>query len=135
MTNKILTIADVLKLYKENDIETIKNKCFFDWFCRESSLKNKTIFLIKKLISILPSDKIDINKTTILFKNNCPCFYKKFDDIRILDIESYKVIYTIIPSSTMEDSFKKSVLFDIRVDSKNPVVSGSWKDIKNYFKN
>ncbi len=133
MINGILTTNEILELFKKDDIETIQKKCFFDWFCKESSLRNKTIFLTKKLSVLLPSDKIDVNKTTILFKNNCSLSYGLYDDIRIVDIESKEVLYNIAPSSKADDG--QAVLWDLTKNTEQATICGTWKDIKNYFKN
>lgn len=129
----ILTIHEILELLKKNDIETIQKKCFYYWLDEDINLKNNAIFLAKKLKSLLPSDKIDVNKTTILFKNNCSAFCGLYDDIRIVDIELDKVIYTIVPSSKIDDG--QAVLWDLTKNKEQATICGTWKDIKNYFKN
>jgi len=45
---------------------------WYDWFCKKESLAGKTKVLGKKLIQIVFSEKFNINKTYVFFKNNCP---------------------------------------------------------------
>lgn len=41
-----------------------------DWFCRDTSLANKTRALGKKVLQLMKSDKIDADTQYVWFKNN-----------------------------------------------------------------
>ena len=45
---------------------------WYDWFCKDQSLRNKTIALTKKLKTIVNSKKINQDNMNVFFKNNCP---------------------------------------------------------------
>ena len=96
---KEIAIADLVKM--DFDEAFNKGNCygFFDWFCKTESLKNKAKSLFSKVKSVARSDKFDPTKTYVFFKNNCPCSGKLYDDFRICDIETGKVLYTVTPKN------------------------------------
>jgi hypothetical protein len=120
-------------VYDSNDINVQIDAGWYDWFCKDSSLKNKTKSLASKVKIISKSSKIDVNKTYVFFKNNCPCAGNKYDDFKICDIETDKVIYTIIPKSGHARNKGKSELWGKENNFEKEIVEGSWKDILNYF--
>ena len=120
-------------VYDSNDINVQIDAGWYDWFCKDSSLKNKTKSLASKVKRISKSSKIDIDKTYVLFKNNCPCNGSLYDDFRICDIETGKVIYTIIPKSGHNINKGKSELWGRENNCEEDIVEGSWKDILDYF--
>lgn len=71
---------------------------FFDWFCRDTSLKNRMLKLKSKLSFLVKSKVIDGDKTYVLFKNNCPMDGDLYDDLRIIDIESDEMLCGLAPS-------------------------------------
>ena len=72
---------------------------FYDWFCKDSSLKNKATALFKKTKRFIERVDIDLDSTYVFFKNNCPVGGPLYDDFRICDIESGNVLYTVTPKS------------------------------------
>ena len=70
---------------------------FYDWFCRDSSLKNKSIKLFKQVKLFVKMKDVDLDSTYVFFKNNCPVGGPLYDDFRICDIESGNVLYTVTP--------------------------------------
>lgn len=73
---------------------------FYDWFCKEQSLKRKadTLFKqVKKFVGANPS--IDLDKHYVFFKNNCPMNGPLYDDFRICDIAEGDVQYNVTAKS------------------------------------
>jgi hypothetical protein len=73
---------------------------FYDWFCKDESLKRKadTLFKqVKKFVGANPS--IDIDKHYVFFKNNCPANGPLYDDFRICDIQEGDVQYNVTAKS------------------------------------
>lgn len=70
---------------------------FFDWFCRDRSLKNKALNFIPMLKLLVNNNVIDGDKTRVIFKNNCPAMGDLYDDLRVIDIESDKMIMGVAP--------------------------------------
>ena len=69
---------------------------FYDWFCKDSSLQNKSWNLMKKVKTFLKHNpQIDILETYVFFKNNCPMNGPLYDDFRICDENG--VLFTVIP--------------------------------------
>ena len=116
----------------ENDELNIRS-LWYDWFCKDTSLHNKGLALLRKLKAISKSSKFDNDKTCVVFKNNCPLNGRLYDDFRICDIESGDVIYTIIPSSGHNFNKGRAELWGRDNDFKEAIVEGTWKDIKAWF--
>ncbi len=70
---------------------------FYDWFCKDSSLKRKATALFKKTKMFTKMKDVDLDSTYVFFKNNCPMDGPLYDDFRICDIESGNVLYTVTP--------------------------------------
>lgn len=138
MKDKKLSIREYLKKYNKGefrnpDIETQCSAGWWDWFCKDSSLRNKTYSLTHKLIQIMGSEKINIDKMYVFFKNNCPVNGRLYDDFRICDIKTGDVIYTVTPSSGHRMDLGKSEVWGKENDFKEPIVSGSWNDVRFFF--
>lgn len=72
---------------------------FYDWFCKDSSLQNKAEKLFKATKRFCEKFNIDTDKYYVFFKNNCPMIGPLYDDFRICDAKTGKVIYNVIPKS------------------------------------
>ena len=72
---------------------------FYDWFCKDTSLKNKSIRLFKQVKRWVKFRNTDTEKVYVFFKNNCPVGGPLYDDFRICDVETGDVIWSVIPKS------------------------------------
>ena len=71
---------------------------FYDWFCKDSSLRNKSWKLMKQVKTFLKHNpQIDLLEHYVFFKNNCPGRGPLYDDFRICNIETGDVVFTVIP--------------------------------------
>ena len=70
---------------------------FYDWFCKDTSLKNKSIRLFKQVKRWAKFRNTDTEKVYVFFKNNCPMNGPLYDDFRICDAETGNVIWTVTP--------------------------------------
>lgn len=70
---------------------------FFDWFCRDKSLKNKMKLLKGKVSFLVKSGLIDGDKNRVIFKNNCPGMGDLYDDLRVIDIETDEMVCGLAP--------------------------------------
>jgi hypothetical protein len=61
---------------------------WYDWFCKDTSLMNKTKRIGNILKQIKSGGKIDLELSYVWFKNNCPLNGSLYDDFRIADIDS-----------------------------------------------
>lgn len=127
-------IADFLAgAFDAPDRDTQCDAGWYDWFCRDSSLVNKTKKLYKKLIRISKSKKFNLDKTYVFFKNNCPMYGSLYDDFRICDIRTGNVIFTITPSNGHSSGKGIAEVWGKENDFQEPLVEGKWKDVVNWF--
>ena len=82
-------------VYELADRRTQIEAGWFDWFCRDTSLKNKTYKMGRIIKQIRDGGKVDLDNTYVFFKNNCPLNGPLYDDFRICAIDSGNVQLTI----------------------------------------
>lgn len=120
-------------MYEHKDVQTQINAGWYDWFCKDTSLANKTQVLGKKFLRIKDSSKINLDTMYIFFKNNCLVNGRLYDDFRICDIESKNVIYTVTSAEGHLSGKGQSSVWGRENDFKYPLVQGSWADVLNFF--
>lgn len=133
-----MNIAQYLKNFDEGkyDSRNVGIQCdagWFDWFCKDSSLRNKTYALTAKLKQIVSSPKINPATMYVFFKNNCPCYGKLYDDFRLCDMETGNVIYTIVPAIGYEKTYGQAEVWGKENDFIQALVAGTWNDVLFFF--
>ena len=68
---------------------------WYDWFCKESSLANKTKRMGRIIKQLKDGGKVNLESMYVWFKNNCPLVGPLYDDFRIADIETGETLFTI----------------------------------------
>lgn len=68
---------------------------WYDWFCKDSSLVNKTKRMGNIIKKVKDGGKVNMADWYIWFKNNCPLNGPLYDDFRFADIETGEVQFTI----------------------------------------
>ena len=68
---------------------------WYDWFCKDSSLVNKTKKMGNIIKKVKDGGKVNMADWYIWFKNNCPLNGPLYDDFRFADIETGEVQFTI----------------------------------------
>lgn len=71
-------------------MKTLKFKIeagWYDWFCRDTSLKNKTKKMGNIIKQIKVGGRVNLAETYVWFKNNCPMSGPLYDDFRIANIK------------------------------------------------
>ena len=68
---------------------------WYDWFCKDSSLVNKTKRMGNIIKKVKDGGKVNMTDWYIWFKNNCPLNGPLYDDFRFADIETGEVQFTI----------------------------------------
>jgi hypothetical protein len=106
---------------------------WYDWFCRDSSLRGKTYALASKVKRLAKSPKVNIDTMYVWFKNNCPCDGTLYDEFRFADIYSDKVIYTIVPRHGQKNKKGQAEVWGRENDSDGPLVVGNWKAVLAFF--
>lgn len=110
---------------------------WYDWWCKESSLPKKTQYLGSKVASIKDSKRFDADKSYVFFKNNCPMVGKLYDQFSICDMESGDVLFCCqhLEKGSHGCDHAHWELYDANVSFKEPVVNGTWREVKKYFMN
>ena len=124
------TLRDQLEAFANGNI--LDDRCFYfyDWFCRDTSLERKANALMRKVKKFVKAAKVDLDKTYVFFKNNCPLYGTLYDDFRICDRETGDVIYTVAPSLGYERSKGEAEVWGRANNFKEPLVNAkSWKDL------
>ena len=106
---KELTLKQWIKLFNNGEfdgdsVQTQIQAGWYDWFCRDTSLKNKTKRMGQIIKQFKETSKVDLDNTYVWFKNHCPLNGPLFDDFRIADIKDNSVIYTVLIDSPWEDA-------------------------------
>jgi hypothetical protein len=101
------------------------------------ALKAKSKSLLGTLRGIVKTGTklFDPEKTYVFFKNNSPCAGGLYDDLRICDIESGKVLYSVCPKNPWY-GYRPVVAFSAEDADrwKNPLVFESMKDMREWFR-
>jgi hypothetical protein len=119
--------------YNSDDTDTMIAAGWYDWFCRDTSLKGKLDRLFPKVKLIAGSKKIDQGSSYVFFKNNCPGTGSLYDDFRFCDMETGEVIYTVIPASGHKVNKGRAELWGRENRFERALVEGTWRDVRAYF--
>lgn len=120
--------------FNATDRKTQIDAGWYDWFCKDTALRNKTYKLAPKVKQIAASTKVNLDKHYVFFKNNCPVDGSLYDDFRICDLETGDVLYTITPrTGHRHEPGKYAEVWGRENGFEGPLVKGTWKDIKQFF--
>jgi hypothetical protein len=128
------TLHQQLEAFNRNEWLNNTNDCFYfyDWFCKKTSLERKAKSLMVKVKKFIKKMNIDIDKTYVFFKNNCPGHGSLYDDFRICDIESGDVIYTVAPSLGYTKRKGEAEIWGRENGFNEPIKTApSWKELVN----
>lgn len=100
MTKKEMSIRTWIERFYNGDFDgkSYKVQCeagWYDWFCKDSSLKNKTKKMGNIIKQIKDGGKVDLDKNYVWFKNNCPLSGPLYDDFRFAHIKDGDVEFTV----------------------------------------
>jgi len=136
---KKITVREWIKNYKEGKYdkenrETQIEAGWYDWFCKDSSLRNKTKNL-SKIMRRITNDFI-LDNYYIWFKNNCPCASPLYDDVRFEPLENIqrnKLYFVIVNDCGYEKG--KYAVCAARYDYKTEFYTNSLKELMDYINN
>ncbi len=77
------------------DVKTQIRAGWYDWFCKDTSLANKTKKMGKIIVQLREGGKVDFKNLYVWFKNNCPLNGPLYDDFRFASLEDGEVQMTI----------------------------------------
>ena len=117
------SIPEFLKSSLDEQVESV----WFDWFCEKTELRGKTVWIVTFLRAIADSPRFDKTKCYVFFRNNCSDIL--WDDFRICDMQTDKVLITVVPPQI---GVRPHVAF-LAIGSLHPLYFDSWKDIVAWF--
>ena len=89
--------------FESSDVKVQIEAGWYDWFCKDSSLKNKTKRMGNIIKQLKPGGKVDLDNSYVWFKNNCPLQGSLYDDFRIADLESDVTLIVVQLNSPWHD--------------------------------
>ncbi|MDY0139921.1 MAG: hypothetical protein RBR50_09480 [Candidatus Izemoplasmatales bacterium] len=109
MTDKRMALKTWIHRFNDNEFESLDVKIqidagWYDWFCRDTSLKNKTKKMGNIIKQIKDDGKVDLNNMYVWFKNNCPINGPLYDDFRIANISDGATQLIVQLDSPWEDA-------------------------------
>ncbi|MDG0889223.1 hypothetical protein [Paracholeplasma manati] len=107
--DKQIKLSEWIQRFKSGEFEkpdttTQINAGWFDWFCRDTSLANKTKKMGNIIKQIKARGKVDLETSYVWFKNNCPLSGPLYDDFRIADIENNNNLFVVQIECAWNDS-------------------------------
>lgn len=113
--------------FDAHDIRTQIDAGWDDWFCRDSSLANKTKRMGKIILKLHSNDNV-----YVFFKNNCPMVGRLYDSFKICDMENGNVLYCVNLNDDREEY--NYVIYGKENDFEKPLVASNYtKDIIKYL--
>ena len=105
---------------------------WFDWFCRDSSLVNKTIKMGNIIKQFKAGGKVDLEISYVWFKNNCPLNGPLYDDFRIADNETNNNLFVVQIDCVWND-FKYTVFERLDGFEKPVFQTNSSRELVKWF--
>ena len=136
MKETISTITWIEKFnngeFSSKDVKVQIKAGWYDWFCKDTSLANKTVKIGNIVKQIKHGGKVNLYDTYVWFKNNCPLKGPLYDDFRIADINTGDVIFTTQIDCCWYDK-KYTVYGRVNNFEKLLFETDSSKDLVNWF--
>ncbi len=90
--------------FESKDVATQIEAGWYDWFCKDSSLANKTKLMGNIIKHFKDGGKINLDQHYVWFKNNCPLYGPLYDDFRIAEIETNDSVFTVQINNSREEA-------------------------------
>lgn len=122
--DKQIKLSEWIKQYQSGTFDSPDTKTqikagWYDWFCKDTSLANKTKKMGNIIKQIKEGGKVDLETSYVWFKNNCPLSGPLYDDFRIADIENNNNLIVVQIDCFRNDS--KYTVFERLDGFENPV--------------
>lgn len=136
-----LTVRDLIEKFKAGEFNSPETSIqidagWFDWFCKESSLRAKTYKLYPKVIKFCEVMNIDLDKNYVFFKNNCPMNGSLYDSFSICDVQTGDVQYWVCPRSGHRSDNGQGYIVsrEFGFGNENAIARGSWSAMMKQLK-
>ncbi|AUD64600.1 hypothetical protein BK011_02480 [Tenericutes bacterium MZ-XQ] len=118
--------------FDSKDLQTQIKAGWYDWFCKDESLVNKTKRMGNIVKQFKDGGKVNLETMYVWFKNNCPLAGSLYDDFRIADIESGDTLFTIQINCFREE--KRYTIYGKKNNFDTPLYNtDSIKELVNWF--
>jgi len=108
---------------------------FYDWFCKDNSLKKRALKFISKLKFLKEIGIIDGDRMYVWFKNNCPCNGSLYDDMRISLIEEGTFCGGLCPKTGHYNQTMKAELWFFDNSGEVQYIEAlNWSELKKQLK-
>jgi len=81
--------------FDSQDVRVQIQAGWYDWFCKDLSLANKTKKMGNIVRQVKRGGKVNLDDWYVWFKNNCPLNGPLYDDFRFASLETGDVQFTI----------------------------------------
>ena len=81
--------------FDSQDVRVQIQAGWYDWFCKDSSLANKTKKMGNIVRQVKRGGKVNLDDWYVWFKNNCPLNGPLYDDFRFASLKTGDVQFTI----------------------------------------
>ena len=88
--------------YSATDRDTQIKAGWYDWFCRDTSLRNKT-YKMGNIIKHITNENL-LNNCYVFFKNNRPVVGPLYDTFKICSLETNDILYVVIIGDRYEEN-------------------------------
>ena len=107
--DKQIKLSEWIQRFQSGDFDSKNTKTqieagWYDWFCKDSSLANKTKKMGNIIKQIKVDGKVDLENSYVWFKNNCPLNSPLYDDFRIADIKNNNNLFVVQIDCAWNDS-------------------------------
>lgn len=132
-SNSAVTMADFVKMVKEREEVPM---VWIQWDCTERSLERRAILLADKILQIGTSKRIDPDRLGVGFVNtqHGADTQAYMDEFVLYDMKNGNVEFRVIPYKKTADGKDRAHVFHTSAGWKKPVFSGSWPDVRKWFK-
>jgi hypothetical protein len=118
--------------FDSKDLQTQIKAGWYDWFCKDESLANKTKRMGNIVKQFKDDGKVNLETMYVWFKNNCPLAGPLYDDFRIADIVSGDTLFTIQINCFREE--KRYTVYGKKNDFDTPLFNThSIKELVSWF--
>lgn len=107
--------------FNASDFDTQVKAGWYDWFCKQSSLRNKTYKMGRIIKQVKDGGKVDLDNWYVWFKNNCPLCYPLYDDFRFADMATGDIRFTI----QIDCGYQRC---KYAVYGRKPLPNGEWEE-------
>ena len=118
--------------FSENTFKTQVKAGWYDWFCKDTSLRGKTYKMGNIVKGISDGGKVDLDNWYVWFKNNCPLNGPLYDDFRFARLDNGEVQMTIQIDCCWNK--RKYTVYGRRNDFKEPLFeTDSLRELRKWF--